>query len=404
MDVFSRRLFMGSIATQGSAALIGGSLLVHLETCFGNQNNLQELPGLKGGRQIEQIEFIGERRVAVGEVTGEGLSGRLAYDLAQITPEEMVTANDQHFIRTRLPDRLDYEKRDPWSVQINGMVDEAVDLTIAELTQRTEEKGTFVMECSGNSAGRAFGLLSAASWDGVAITDLLDQVSIDPKATRVLISGFDDHSIEPGRGIEKSSSRGASWVFTFEELKNTAAFLAIRMNGEKLPKDHGFPVRLMVPGWYGCTCAKWVVEIKLVDDSFPATTQMLEFASRTHQSKSHELAKDYLPAEMDIAAIPIRVDRWEVDGETVYQIVGILWGGKASTDKLMIQCGTNTEPQPVELFSHEQNATWTLWRHTWRPKDKGRYRISLSIDDPEVKTRRLDRGYYDRRVEINATS
>lgn len=399
MSISSRRRFLGAIGAGGAATLIDRSILTHLERGFQEQDNLPELPALKGGRRIEQIEFVRERRVAVGEVRGEGLNGRLAYDLAKLSADQLVTPNEEHFIRTRVPDGLDYEKRDPWKVQIHGLVDESVEIGIEELSKLTEEQGTFVMECSGNSAGRAFGLLSAASWDGVRVTDLLDRVSIDEQATQVLVAGFDDHSVEPGRGIEKNSTRGASWVFSFEDLKNTGAFLATRMNGQQLPIDHGFPVRLMVPGWYGCTCAKWVEEIRLVDDRFLTTPQMREFAGRTHQTRVHRLAKDYSPAEMDLAAMPVRVERWEVKAKTAYQISGILWGGKKPTDKLLIRIGS-AEPQPVESYLHEQNQTWTLWQHSWQPKEAGDFRISMSIDDPDVRTQRLDRGYYQRRVRI----
>ena len=403
MNISTRRHFLGAMGAGGAATLIGGSLLANLEPCFQDQDDQPELPALKGGRRIEQLEFVRERRVAVGEVKGEGLGGRLAYDLSELSPDTMVTSNEAHFIRTRVPDGLDYEKKDPWSVRIHGLVDEAVSVGIEKLDELTEEQGTFVMECSGNSAGRAYGLLSAAAWDGVAVADLLKQVSVDQAATQVVISGFDEHSQEPGRAIESSSSRGASWAFKFEDLENTGAFLATRMNGERLPIDHGFPVRLMVPGWYGCTCVKWVDEIQLVDDQFPSTSQMREFASRTHQTRTHKLARDFRPAEMDLAAMPVRVERWEVEGETVYQIVGILWGGKLATDKLMIRIGSD-EPQAVESYQHQQNETWTLWRHSWRPKEKGLYRISMSVDDPEVRTQRLDRGYYVRRVRIEVTA
>ena len=63
---------------------------------------------------------------------------------------------------------------------------------------------------------------------------------------------------------------GASWIFTRDQLDG--ALLAIRMNGAPLTRDHGAPVRLIVPGWYGCCCIKWVDRIELVPDAAPATT------------------------------------------------------------------------------------------------------------------------------------
>src|SRR6185436_10905211 len=134
-------------------------------------------------------------------------------------------------------------------------------------------------------------------------------------ATRVLVSGFDDHS-QPST----HSTAGASWIFTLAELAETGAFLATRMNGEPLPRDHGFPLRLVVPGWYGCTCIKWVDAISFVDDDALATSQMQEFASRTMQNGMPALARDYLPAEIDQAAMPVRVEEWNVGGRLAYRV------------------------------------------------------------------------------------
>ena len=99
------------------------------------------------------------------------------------------------------------------------------------------------------------------------------------------------------------------------------------MNGEPLPLDHGAPVRLVVPGWYGCSWIKWVDELRLATPDAAATTQMREFAGRTHQDGVPELARDYEAPAIDLAATPIRVERRRVDGGIEYRIVGIAWGG-----------------------------------------------------------------------------
>src|SRR4026207_1630233 len=96
-----------------------------------------------------------------------------------------------------------------------------------------------------------------------------------------------------------------------------------RMTGEPLPADHGKPVRLVVPGWYGCTWIKWVNEIRLVGPDEQATTQMVEFAQRTHQAEPHKLARDYPPADIQPAATPVRVEKRKTPSGIDYRIVGI---------------------------------------------------------------------------------
>jgi hypothetical protein len=212
----------------------------------------------------------------------------------------------------------------------------------------------------------------------------------------VLVSGFDGHSVPSENGHSKP---GASWVFTFDQLAD--AFLATEMNGVALPADHGAPVRLLVPGWYGCACIKWVDRITFVDDTEPATAQMQEFASRTHQDGVPELAAMYAPATIDQAAMPVRVEKWRTRDGIVYRVVGVLWGGSRVTDALSIRFGDEPWTRVGVCPPPATNATWTLWSHAWSPTSPGQYAVRMRIDDPSIVTRRLDSDYYLRTVEID---
>ena len=95
---------------------------------------------------------------------------------------------------------------------------------------------------------------------------------------------------------------------------------------------------------------KWVNEIKLVDSNQPATLQMLEFSQRTgqrlhpdpsistfHKEVGPKLARDYVPARIDQAILPVRVEQWLLDGKLTYRVVGITWGGTQRSDELKIR-------------------------------------------------------------------
>ncbi len=343
----------------------------------------------------EVVPFSGEGRRPMGRPYGSGLDGRQLLDLRKLAEDRLVTDNDQFFIRTRYPSELDPADAQAWKLKFGGLVDQEQEIVLSDLQDEVEDMGVHVMECSGNGRFGGFGLMSAAQWSGFRVTKLLDRIKPQDSATAVMIAGFDQHARR-----SRNSRRGASWVFTFDQLKSTGAFLATRMNQQAIPQDHGFPVRLVVPGWYGCTSAKWVDTITLVDDNEPATTQMREFASRTHQRGVPELAKDYRAASMDLAAMPVRVQKKTVDGNSVYTLTGIIWGGDRATDKLVIRFNRGTDYVPVDSYEHKTNQTWTLWRHRWTPDRPGRYRIQLQVDDPEISTQRLDRGFYTRSIEV----
>lgn len=351
-------------------------------------------PPFPGGRLEAVIDFVDEPREVLDRAVGRGLNGRLRLNLRRLTRDLLVTPNDRFFIRTRCPDGIDYER--PWSVRLAADAAQSIDIPADSLDQKAKSQGVHLLECSGNYG--SFGLISAAEWSGVPLIDLLAEHDRLPDDRRILVRGFDEHARTP-----PNSTQGASWVFSAEQLRATGAFLATRMNGERLPRDHGFPVRLIVPGWYGCTCIKWVNEIELVSDDVPSTAHMREFASRTHQRGRPRRARGFVPASMDIAAMPVRIERWRVDGVHRYHVVGVIWGGEQTTDKLEIRFGRDGAFVPVEHCTHRTTRTWTMWTHRWTPTRPGRHDIRLRVGDPTIRTRRLDRGFYERTVEIDET-
>jgi len=348
------------------------------------------------GELVGELPFIDEGTSPLETPVGVGLDGRLYTDLTRLDPDSLVIANERFYIRTLYPDLLDPPA--DWPIAVIGQVDAPSTLALADLRALVEPLGVYLLECSGNASGGHFGLISAADWAGVRFADILPRLAARPEATRVRISGFDEHSTPSSGG---HSTPGASWIFTFDELLDAGAFLALEMNGTPLPKDHGAPVRLFVPGWYGCTCIKWVNEIALVDDDEPATGQMKEFAARTHQNGVPDLARDYAPAAIQQAAMPVRVEKWKVSGKLRYRIVGILWGGSKPTDKLEISFGDDAW-EPVSVCpAVTSNQTWSLWEHAWEPRKTGPTSITLRVNDATVPQIRLDQRWYLRQVAVD---
>src|SRR5260370_15921796 len=221
-----------------------------------------------------------------------------------------------------------------------------------DLKKRVKPYGLHLMECPGSARATRFGMLSVAGWSGAPVSEVLEACKANPQATRVMFSGFDRYS-----ATSATSVPGADWIFTLEELRVAKAFLATEMNGESLTRDHGAPVRVVVPGWYGCTCIKWVNAITFVDENAPATSQMQEFAARTHQQGVPKLARDYRAAAIDQAAMPIRVEKWLVDGRIKYQVVGLLWGGSRPVKMVEIRFYPEEDYVRGENFLQTTNDT-----------------------------------------------
>ena len=345
-----------------------------------------------GGKQLGLLEFAGESSTPTDLLFNEGLDARLYSDLTILTPEQPVTPIEKFYVRTRASQQLPAAAS--WTVKIAGLLEKPFSLPIDELQKAAKPMDLHLMECSGNGRTTRFGLLSVADWAGVPVSDVLE-AHIKPRAGRVMFSGFDQY---PGKSM--TSIPGADWIFTLDQLKASKAFLATQMNGQSLTPDHGAPVRLLVPGWYGCTCIKWLNGITFVGEDAEATSQMQEFAVRTHQQGMPKLAKAYKPATMDQAAMPIRVEKWLIADKIKYRIVGILWGGSRPIKSLQIRFNPEEEYVPVDSFTQVVNDPWSFWYHAWTPAALGTYLIRLRVGDPDVPTKRLDLGYYVRSVEI----
>jgi DMSO/TMAO reductase YedYZ molybdopterin-dependent catalytic subunit len=387
----SRRDALKAIGAVGAAARLGAdSLLARLAA----QHPCAE-PGTAGTLiGTLPLTLPGAPVQPFGVKIGSGLDARLVTDLSILEPDRLITPNALAFIRTECPPAAAAAQRGPWSIRTSGLVREG-SLPLDAVLSDARDMGAHLFECSGNNNPANFGLMSVAEWTGVPLVDVVSRLEPASRASAVLISGM-DHERKTA-----SSTPGASWVFPLEGLDRLGAFLAVRMNGEPLPPDHGMPVRLVVPGWYACAWIKWVDEIRLVSVDEPSTSHMREFAGRTHQTARHDLAKDYAPADIQTAATPIRVEKRRDSSGLFYRIVGVIWGGSRTVDRLAIRFaardGWTTFPICPAPTTHTM---WSLWEYRWKPPAPGLYSIDLSVPDSTVPDRRLEQGYYVRRVSI----
>ncbi len=357
---------------------------------LGNCRGLGETPQ---GRLAGRLEFLNEGPVEMDRPFGSELDGRLFTSLAGTTERDRVTAEAQFYIRTRASRLLPAQSG--WKIAVGGLVAQPRQIDVKEVRASAKPLGLHLLECAGNTRAAHFGMISVGDWAGVPLTDVFEKAKPAKDATRVLVSGFDRYAEN-----SVTSTPGASWIFTLDGIAAAGAFLATELNGKPLGKDHGAPVRLVVPGWYGCTCIKWVNEIALVDEAVEATSQMQEYAARTHQNGVPKLAREFLPARIEHAAMPVRVEKWSSGERVSYRVAGLLWGGSQSVNRLGIRFNPEEDYVPVEHLPVPQTDPWTLWSHTWRPKERGTYTIRLAILEPELHPKRLESGYYARSVEV----
>lgn len=175
-----------------------------------------------------------------------------------------------------------------WRLRVGGLVGRPLTLTLDELKGRPRVERTTVFECGGNSRGTFHGMVGNATWAGTELRPILDEAGLLADAREIHFWAADSGTEEiRGGEYEQNFARSMS----LNQIVERNPILAWEMNGEPLTAVHGFPVRLIVPGWYGVAQVKWLERIEVSADRL-----MTRF-----------MAKDY-----------VTLMGREVDGETVW--------------------------------------------------------------------------------------
>jgi DMSO/TMAO reductase YedYZ molybdopterin-dependent catalytic subunit len=155
-----------------------------------------------------------------------------------------------------------------WTVEVDGLVERPLSLSIDDLRSRPAVTRPITMECAGN--GRALmppraesqpwldGAVGNAEWTGTPLPSLLEEAGLLPDAVELLFTGAD-------HGIQGGVEQDYQWSFSLEDIVRDDVLLAYEMNGAALAPEHGFPVRLVVPGYYGTNSVKWLWRLQLTD-------------------------------------------------------------------------------------------------------------------------------------------
>ena len=196
------------------------------------------------------------------------------------------------------------------------------------------------LECAGNGRARLSPrplsqpwLLEAvgnAEWAGVPLAHLLDEAEVDEDAVEVLFRGSD-------RGVEGGEVQQYERSLPLAEARREEVLLAYAMNGEPLPPQHGFPLRLVVPGWYGMTSVKWLEEISVLDRPFEGYQQTRSYRLRQTPDEPGEAVTRVLPRSLMIPpGIPDFTTRDRVLERGPCTVRGRAWSGFGPIERVEV--------------------------------------------------------------------
>jgi DMSO/TMAO reductase YedYZ molybdopterin-dependent catalytic subunit len=330
-----RRRFLGwSAAAVGVAALVG-----------------------VGGRFLGQRTSVDAARDAVALPTPSGRPATLpaGADVAELS---YVTDNALFY---RIDTALVVPRIDPaaWTLKIHGRVGRPLTLTFADLLRRSMIERYITLACVSNQVGGD--LIGNARWLGVPVGDLLDEVAPDPAADQV---------------VSRSVDGFTAGTPTVVLRDGRDAMIAVAMNGEPLPVEHGFPARMVVPGLYGYVSAtKWLAELELTTfEDFDAywipRGWAREAPIKTQSRIDRPNARDTQRA-----------------GPVV--VAGVAWAQHRGISRVEVRVDDGPW-QPADLASTASIDTWRLWSWRW-DATPGRHRLTVRATDNagEVQTEAL---------------
>ena len=282
------------------------------------------------------------------------------------TPQALLTPADEYFVRNH----FDVPKLPASSaLRVSGLVHSPFAISPADLGHLPAHSVTVTTECAGNAVGG----VSTADWEGVPLAALLKRAGLDSKVKFIRLVGADRGNVESEISIPFARS------IPLEKALHPDTIVAFRMNGAAIPTEHGYPMRAIVPGWYGMDSVKWLVGIEALD----------------HADTGYFMTHVYIATRLQTV---VGSDQWPVrhmrvkslvldprDGASVapglVTIRGLAWAGENRIAQVELTTDGGKSWTPVILSNDIRPYTWVLWSYPWEAQTRGVFTLSVRATD-----------------------
>ena len=259
---------------------------------------------------------------------------------------------------------------DTWRLRVDGLVRRPLTVSLAALEALPARTVRVTMECAGNGRARLdprpvsqpwlVEAVGTAEWTGVPLRDVLRPAQVDSGAVEVVLTGA-DHGVE--RGVEQDYQRS----LTLAEACGEDVLLAYAMNGAPLAPQHGYPLRLIAPGWYGMAHVKWLTRIELVGEPFTGFQQAVAYRFRQHPGDPGEPVTRIAPRALMVPpGFPDFMSRMRVVRPGPVRLEGRAWSGRSPVDRVEVSTdGGRTWTEAALEPSAGHRWAWRRWHATW---------------------------------------
>ncbi len=294
-----------------------------------------------------------------------------------------------------------------WRLQVDGRVRRSIVLTYDDVLAMPSRSFRATMECAGN--GRAalqpktpgeqwnYGAVSTAWWRGVPLRAVLNAAGLTDGVKEILCEGAD-------RGVVKEGEAPIPFArsLPLEKALHPDTLLAYAMNGEPLSAEHGFPVRLIVPRWYGVASVKWITRIEALTECFAGYFQAERYIM-VHPDRA-----DSTPTPLTTMGVrslitnPLPNALLTCDAQI---IEGLAWSGVAPIAGVEVSADGGTTWTVAEAVGDPLPYAWQRWRYVWRPTGLGPVKLCSRAGDVAGRTQSMDPewnylGYSNNAVQV----
>ena len=325
----------------------------------------------------DSVTIPGKRAMILHNDRPEDLETPLAYF------DQWQTPNDVFFVRQHLP-RPAIQESD-FRVSLSGRTEKQIQLSLDDIRRLPQHKLPAVLECTGN--GRGFyqpkvpgiqwgrGAVGNAEWSGPRLADVLKLAGADLAAGYVTVNGADV-------GVAKTPDFIRS--LPMKKALDPNTLLALNMNGERLPDLHGFPLRLIVPGWDGTSWVKWVNSLTVSNEQDQGF-----FMNPAYRFPKHPGLPGQPVDKADLEVIegmPVKsYITGHADGDKLRlgptTLRGMAWAGEERVVKVDVSTDGGSIWRPAELSEKSLPFTWRLWSFAWTPPAPGFFTIMSRATD-----------------------
>ena len=273
-----------------------------------------------------------------------------------------------------------------WGLKIGGLVANPTSLSLDEIKALPARTVAVTMECAGN--GRALFTPRAASqpwlleaigtaeWTGTPLRGVLQAAGVSDSAVEILFTGLD-------QGIQGDEVQFYQRSLSVSEASRDEVLLVYAMNGQPLEPQHGYPLRLVVPGWYGMTSVKWLDRIEAIDQPFEGYQMHQTYRyAQTSEDPGDPVDLIKVRSLMAPPGIPDFLTRTRVLPAGQVTLSGKAWAGRLGVAKVETSPDQGNTWTEAQLVAPASPYAWTTWTAPWDAKP-GRYTLWVRATDTE---------------------